>query len=43
MGKLSRKKNQCFIPLSINVNHANTDAYHVSLFLENLQKDLNCF
>ncbi|EAJ6153088.1 hypothetical protein CK565_06360 [Campylobacter lari] len=31
------------MPLSINVNHASTDAYHVSLFLENLQKDLNCF
>ncbi|EAI8629983.1 hypothetical protein A9M92_07295 [Campylobacter lari] len=31
------------MPLSINVNHANADAYHVSLFLENLQKDLNCF
>ncbi|EAK0952796.1 type A chloramphenicol O-acetyltransferase [Campylobacter lari] len=42
-GKIIKEKNQCFIPLSINVNHASTDAYHVSLFLENLQKDLNCF
>ncbi|TXE84944.1 type A chloramphenicol O-acetyltransferase [Campylobacter peloridis] len=40
-GKFIKENNKIFIPFSINVNHAVNDAYHVHLFLEKLQENLN--
>ena len=31
------------MPLSMTCHHATTDGYHVSLFLEKLQREMNSF
>ncbi|MBF7066896.1 chloramphenicol acetyltransferase [Campylobacter volucris] len=40
-GKIIKENNNILIPFSINVNHAVNDAYHVSMFLNKLQQELD--
>ena len=40
-GKFIKKVNRLLMPVSITVNHALIDGYHVGLFLENYQKALD--
>jgi len=40
-GKFVEKENKLKMPVSITVNHALIDGYHVSLFFENYQKALD--
>ncbi len=41
MGKFYEDKEKIYIPLSIQVHHAVCDGYHVSLFVDELQKLVN--
>ncbi|EAJ0335808.1 CatA-like O-acetyltransferase [Campylobacter lari] len=40
-GKIIKENKKFLIPFSININHATNDAYHIYLFLEKLQENLN--
>ena len=40
-GKFIKKENTLKMPVSITVNHALIDGYHVSLFFEAFQKSLD--
>ncbi|EAK0951223.1 hypothetical protein I4Q68_001460 [Campylobacter lari] len=40
-GKIIKENKKFLIPFSINVNHVTNDAYHIYLFLEKLQENLN--
>ena len=40
-GKFEKKGNKLKMPISVTVNHALIDGYHVGLFLENYQKALD--
>lgn len=42
-GKFFSQGDQLLLPLSITCHHATTDGYHVSKFLEALQKDMDHF
>lgn len=42
-GKFKKKKNQVFIPLSIQVHHAVCDGYHVSRFFNSLEEQIISF
>ncbi|WP_176585766.1 type A chloramphenicol O-acetyltransferase [Priestia megaterium] len=37
-GKYSKKENEIFFPISIQLHHAVCDGYHASVFMNNLQK-----
>lgn len=41
IGKYSKGNNKITIPLAIQVNHAVTDGYHVGLFVDILQNNIN--
>lgn len=43
MGKIFERDGKALLPLSIQVHHAVCDGYHVALFVENLQKNINNF
>lgn len=38
LGKYSQKKNELFLPVSLQVHHAVCDGYHASIFMNDLQK-----
>lgn len=40
-GKFKKKEGKLMMPVSISVNHALVDGYHVGVFFENFQKELN--
>ena len=40
-GKFFEKDGRLLMPLSITCHHATTDGYHIRLFLESLQEDMN--
>ena len=40
-GKFTEKQGRLMMPVSITVNHALADGYHVGLFFENYQKELD--
>ena len=42
-GKYYEKEGRILLPLSITCHHATTDGYHVSRFLEELQRDMDAF
>lgn len=42
-GKFFEQDGRIFMPLSITCHHATTDGYHISQFLESLQKDIDEF
>lgn len=42
-GKIEEIDGRLMMPLSITCHHATTDGYHIHLFLEHLQQDMNCF
>lgn len=42
-GKFFENNNRILMPLSITCHHATTDGYHIKLFLESLQEDINNF
>jgi chloramphenicol O-acetyltransferase type A len=42
-GKFYEKDGRTLMPLSITCHHATTDGYHVSCFLTDLQKAMDCF
>ena len=42
-GKYYEKDGRIRLPLSITCHHATTDGYHVNLFLEKLQEEMNQF
>ena len=42
-GKFIEENGRTLLPLSLTCHHASTDGYHVSLFLEQLQKDADHF
>jgi len=42
-GKYEKRGDRVIMPLSLTCHHATTDGYHVSLFLEDLQRDANAF
>lgn len=42
-GKFEEKDGKLVMPLSITCHHATTDGYHIHLFTEQLQKDMNNF
>lgn len=42
-GKFYEKDGRVMLPLSITCHHATTDGYHVNLFLEKLQKEMDEF
>ena len=43
MGKYFDRDGKRFLPLAIQVHHAVCDGYHVGLFVERLQENINCF
>ena len=42
-GKFYEEEGRLLMPLSMTCHHATTDGYHVSLFLEQLQEEMNRF
>ena len=42
-GKFYEDGERILLPLSITCHHATTDGYHVKVFLESLQQDMNAF
>ena len=42
-GKFYEKGGKLLMPLSITCHHATTDGYHVNCFLEQLQREMDCF
>lgn len=42
-GKFYEQDGKLLMPLSITCHHATTDGYHVNCFLEELQREMNCF
>ena len=42
-GRFTEENRKLLMPLSITCHHATTDGYHVNLFLEQLQQDMNRF
>jgi len=42
-GKMEKVNDQFLMPVAINVNHALVDGYHIGLFYENFQSELNAF
>ena len=42
-GKFAWEDEKLMMPLSMTCHHATTDGYHVSLFLEEIQKEMNQF
>ena len=42
-GKFQEENGRLMMPLSITCHHAATDGYHVSVFLDKLQKEANSF
>lgn len=42
-GKIQTENGRMKMPLSMTCHHATTDGYHVSLFLEKLQREMNSF
>ena len=42
-GKFYEEESRLLMPLSMTCHHATTDGYHVSLFLEQLQEEMNRF
>lgn len=42
-GKFEERDGRFMMPLSVTCHHATTDGYHVHLFLESLQEDMNGF
>lgn len=42
-GKFVEKDGRTYMPLSLTCHHATTDGYHVSVFLESLQKYMDSF
>ena len=42
-GKFTKENDRLLMPLSITCHHATTDGYHVSTFLDELQKEANQF
>ncbi len=43
VGKFQEENGKIFMPLSITCHHATTDGWHVSRFLEELQRDMDEF
>ena len=43
MGKYFERDGKCLLPLAIQVHHAVCDGYHVGLFVETLQDQINRF
>ena len=41
-GKFTENNETISMPLSITVHHATTDGYHLKVFLEELQRTMNC-
>lgn len=42
-GKFYEKGEKLLMPLSITCHHATTDGYHINCFLEELQREMDCF
>lgn len=42
-GKVKKAQNKLLMPVAINVNHALVDGYHVGLFTQRFQENLNIF
>jgi chloramphenicol O-acetyltransferase type A len=42
-GKFEKRGEKIFMPLSLTCHHAVTDGWHISVFLEDLQRDMNNF
>ena len=42
-GKFRREKGRVYMPLSLTCHHATTDGYHISQFLQDLQRDMDAF
>ena len=42
-GKFEERDGRLMMPLSVTCHHSTTDGYHVHLFLESLQEDMNGF
>ena len=42
-GKFEEKDGRLLMPLSLTCHHAATDGWHVSRFLEDLQRDMDSF
>lgn len=42
-GKFEEQGGRMLMPLSLTCHHAATDGWHVKCFLEELQKDMDCF
>jgi len=42
-GKYYTKGDKIMMPLSITCHHATTDGWHINMFLENLQSDIDAF
>lgn len=42
-GRMMQEGEKTFLPLSMTLHHATTDGYHVKSFLEDLQRDMDCF
>ena len=42
-GKFEERNGQLWMPLSLTCHHATTDGYHLSRFLEDLQRDMDGF
>ena len=42
-GKFEERDGQLWMPLSLTCHHATTDGYHLSRFLEDLQRDMDSF
>lgn len=40
-GKYEKEGSQLLMPVNIKVHHATVDGYHVSLFFEILQREMN--
>ncbi|MCR3760948.1 chloramphenicol acetyltransferase CAT [Clostridium felsineum] len=41
-GKFTEREGIITMPLSITVNHATVDGYHLKVFFEELQREMNC-
>ena len=42
-GKFRQEKGRVYMPLSLTCHHATTDGYHISQFLQDLQRDMDAF